>query len=234
MILVTGASGGIGFECARELLERTGSTVMITGRDEARLTAAREALPECVRDRLLMRVCDQDSREQVDALARELRATSGELEGAILNVGVNLAYEEGWRRLHAVSVEAVERTVRTNCTHLLLLTQAVVERLHRRGGGAIAWVGSRAQAVGLPGAATYSASKAFLGGLARAVANEYGARGVRALLLHPGLVRTARTAAIVDAFSARHGLVVERASDVARRMVDRFLGTQDALTEVEI
>jgi len=233
VILVTGASQGIGFECARALLARTGSGVLITGRSHARLDAARDLLPQELRPRLSLRVCDQGCRRDVEALGAYL-GSDVELEGAILNVGVNPAFLDGPRRLHAVGAAAIDDTVRTNCTHLLLLTTAVLGRLWKRRSGCVVWIGSQAPAAGLPGAAVYCATKSFLSGLARAAHHEYAGRGIRVHLLHPALVRTPRTAATVDRFAATHGLVVHAADAVAARVVDCYLGVTDSAMEMAL
>jgi len=234
MILVTGASQGIGYECARALLARTDTTVLITGRCADRLAAARARLPKTLRERLLTRVCDQGCRRDVEELGTHLGSDSVGLEGAILNVGINPAFLEGPRRLHTVPAATIEDTVRTNCTHLLLLTTAVLDRLWARRAGSVVWIGSQAPVVGLRGAAVYCATKSFLSGLARAAHNEYAARGIRVHLLHPALVRTPRTAATVDRFAATHGLAVHAADEVAAAIVDSYLGLTNGAVEVAL
>ena len=73
MILITGASQGIGYECAKAVLARTTSDVMITGRDADRLRQARDRLPEPMRGRLVAHQCDQGNAADIQALAALLR-----------------------------------------------------------------------------------------------------------------------------------------------------------------
>ena len=113
-------------------------------------------------------------------------------------------------------------------------TTAVLDRLWARRAGTVVWIGSQAPAVGLRGAAVYCATKSFLSGLARAAHHEYAARGIRVQLLHPALVRTPRTAAIVDSFAATHGLAIHTAGEVAGTIVDRYLGATDGAVEVAL
>lgn len=234
MILVTGASQGIGLACARMLLERTNAPVLITGRGEAKLRAARAGLPAPHQERLRTLVCDQGVFEDVEALCDRLAATDEPLEGAILAVGVNPSYDEGPRRIHALSTATIEATVRTNCSHTVLLTTAVLARFHRQRAGVLVWIGSQAAAAGPPGSGLYCATKSFLSGLARAAHNEYASRGVRVHLAHPGLVRTPRTAAVAEEFSARHGVAVAEPDEVARRIVTVFLCGDAGEVEVDL
>ena len=233
MILITGASQGIGFECARTLLRRTGATVMITARSMAGLERARESIPECDRARLVTRICDQGDRGQVEDLAGALAACD-RLDGAILNVGVNPTWCQGPRRIHALDATTIDGVIRTNCTHALLLTAAVLARLARQRSGVLVWIGSQAARAGLPGAALYCATKSFLSGLARAAHHEYGGRNVRVHLLHPGVVRTGRTAAVADAFANTHDLCVREAADVAAQIVARLLTAEPSSVEEDL
>jgi 3-oxoacyl-[acyl-carrier protein] reductase len=226
MILVTGASEGIGFACARELLARTSASVLITGRDRWKLERARDALG------CSAMVCDQGNERDIGELVASLEEHA--IEGAILTVGVNPAYAEGPRRLHALSAATIEDTVRTNCVHALRLTTALLDRFRRRRCGVLVWIGSQAQSVGLPGAGLYCATKSFLSGLARTAHHEYAERGIRVHLAHPGIVRTPRTAAVADAFAQRHGLRVAEPPDVARQIVDLYCGGDPAAVEVSL
>lgn len=234
MILVTGASQGIGFECAKLLLERTTASVLLTGRDAGRLQAARRSLPAESQARVRTSVCDQADPDAVGRLLAELAAHEAPLQGAILTVGVNPLYEAGPRRLHTLDLETIERVIRTNCTQALRLSAALLGRFRQQRSGVLIWIGSRAARIGMPGAALYGASKAFLSGLAVAAHHEYASRGVRVHVLHPGVVRTPRTIAVADEFAARHDVAVSEAADVARRVVDVFLSGEPEGVEMDV
>lgn len=232
MILVTGASEGIGFACARELLARTTARVLVTGRSQAKLDRARENLasPET---RLATLASDQACAADVASLI-SLVERADQVDAAILTVGVNPAYAQGPHRLHALSLATIEQTIRTNCIHALQLTAALLDRFRRQRGGVLVWIGSQAQDIGLPGAGLYCATKSFLSGLARTAYHEYAARGIRVHLAHPGIVRTPRTAAVADEFALRHGLQVAEAPQVARQVVDLLLDGDPAAVEVNL
>lgn len=234
MILITGASQGIGHACAKIVLAETTSDVMITGRTEGSLRRAQDAVPASQRDRLLLRTCDQGDPTDVRALRALLADPDTALEAAILCVGVNPMYTEGPRRLHALSEETIDATIRTNCTHTLLLSTAILERFRRQGSGVLIWIGSRAYKVGLPGAGIYCATKAFLSGLANTAHHEYASRGVRVHLVNPGLVRTPRTAGVVDRFGSRHGIAIDDAMAVAGRITALLRAGASSAAEVDL
>ncbi len=233
MILVTGASQGIGFACAEALLERTPNSVLITGRSAKKLEDARISMGEASHNRLMTMVSDQSIESDVHALIARLDAADS-VEGAILAVGANPAFTGRPCRIHALDDATITATVTTNCTHALMLTAALLDRFRRQRTGALVWIGSQAGAAGPPGSALYSATKSFLSGLARAAHHEYAARGIRVHLAQPGLVRTPRTAAVVDAGGARYGLPVAEAADVARRIVDLLLAGDLSAVEVDL
>lgn len=231
MILVTGGSEGIGWACARQLLQRTDAPVLITGRSRAKLERARATLAADLGGRLHTLTWDQGRRADVEALVARLESER-EITGAVLTVGVNPVYSQGPRRVELLDAETVEETIRINCTHTLLLTAALLRRLRRQRSGVLVWIGSRGAVVGLPGAGLYSATKSFLSGLARTAHHEYARFGVRVHLVHPGLVRTPRTARVADAFAQRHELRVSEADDVARQIGDVFLAGHATGVEV--
>jgi len=149
-------------------------------------------------------------------------------------VGVNPLYEQGPRRLHTLDRETIERVIHTNCTQTLMLSAALLGRFRQQRSGVLIWIGSRAARIGMPGAALYGASKSFLSGLAIAAHHEYAGRGVRVHVLHPGVVRTPRTMAVADGFAAKHEVTVSEATDVARHVVDVFLGGDPERVEMDV
>jgi NAD(P)-dependent dehydrogenase (short-subunit alcohol dehydrogenase family) len=228
MYLITGASQGIGFECARALLERTSSRVLITARHRAGLLAARQSLDGGRSSRLDVQACDQSLAVDVQRLIESVDASTEPLLGAVLNVGMNPRYVEGPRRLHQLSLETIHETVLTNCTHLAYLSGQLLLRLRGRPGACIVWVGSLAADVAPPGSGIYSATKSFLTGLVRTADHEYGHRGVRVHLVHPGPTRTPRIARHLGAGPVRE------ASDVGARIADLLIDGSPLEREIRL
>jgi rhamnose utilization protein RhaD (predicted bifunctional aldolase and dehydrogenase)/NAD(P)-dependent dehydrogenase (short-subunit alcohol dehydrogenase family) len=197
--LVTGAASGIGKACVDSLLRRGAAVIALdVNADITRVFAQPEVLA--------LR-CDVTVPEQVlQALDRGVAAFGG-LDLLVLNAGVfpggtrvaALADQE-WRRVMQVNLDANLALLRE--THPLL-------KLALRGGRVVIIGSKNVPAPGL-GAAAYSASKAALTQLARVVALEWGADGIRVNTLHPNAVfDTAIWSDEVLAERARHhGLTV--------------------------
>ena len=234
MIVITGASEGIGYACAKAVLERTSVAVLLTGRSAQKLQSAHETLAREHRERVQTRVSDHGDAAAVNELITTLTAPGVTLDAAILTVGANPLYSGRPARLHTLDQATIDATVRTNCTHTLYLAAALLGLFRRQHRGVLVLIGSQAARIGLPGATVYCATKAFLSGLAITAHREYAGHGVRVHLLHPGLVRTPRTAAVADGFAARHGLVVSEAGDVASRVIDVLLAGEGARVEMDL
>ena len=126
------------------------------------------------------------------ALAADLRARFGRVDGLVANAGVT------WRaRLLDVDAADLARVADVNVTGTLLGIQALVPQMPR--GGSVVVVGSVAALTGhFPVA--YTASKWALRGLAKAACLELGPRGIRVNTVHPGYIETPMTASAAPAF----------------------------------
>ncbi|GAA3435326.1 SDR family NAD(P)-dependent oxidoreductase [Kutzneria kofuensis] len=172
-VLVTGGSGGIGKAVAARF-RRAGDTVVITGRDGARLAvAAKEIDAEPI-------ACDAADPLQVQELADAL--------GAELDVLVNMAGgNTDFGRPRASSLHEVAESWRANLDANLLsavlTTTAVLDKL--RPGGTVINVGS----IGAEYAGSgYGAAKAALHAWTAGLSAEIGPRGLTANLVSPGYI----------------------------------------------
>jgi NAD(P)-dependent dehydrogenase (short-subunit alcohol dehydrogenase family) len=175
--LVTGAASGIGKACVESLLTRGAAAIALDINPDIATMFPRP-------DVLGLR-CDVTAAEEISrALDCGVR-TFGGLDLLVLNAGIfpggkrvaALADEE-WRRVMQVNLDANLALLRE--THPLL-------KLALRGGRVVI-IGSKNVPAPGPGAAAYSASKAALTQLARVVALEWGADGIRINTLHPNAV----------------------------------------------
>ncbi|MGV0625268.1 SDR family NAD(P)-dependent oxidoreductase [Mycolicibacter minnesotensis] len=180
--LVTGGTSGIGLESAR-LLARSGAAVIITGRSRDRGAAAVAELGAGVRF-VRADLADLDS---VRALVRQC--------GDAVDIVVNNAASFPGALTVEQDVASFTATFDTNVRGAYFLVAALVPGMLRRGRGSIVNVTSMVAFKGVPGASSYSASKAALESLTRTWATEFGPGGVRVNSVAPGPTATAGVAA---------------------------------------
>ncbi len=151
-VLITGGSSGIGLALARQLLARD-NTVLVTGRDPARLDAARQASPA-----LHTFQSDASDPAAIAALHREVLARFPALDVLVNNAGI-------MRNLDLNTVREprdVLREIDINLRGPLLMTQQFLPHLKTRPGALIVNVTSGLAFVPLPLSPVYCAAKAAL------------------------------------------------------------------------
>jgi NAD(P)-dependent dehydrogenase (short-subunit alcohol dehydrogenase family) len=111
--------------------------------------------------------------------------------------------------------EQWQRTFDVNLTGPMMIARAALPALLERGAGSIVFVSSTNAFAATPDSAAYDASKAGLNALARGIAVDYGARGIRANALCPGWVITPMGDASMDELGASKGVDREGAYGLA-------------------
>jgi short-subunit dehydrogenase len=182
-VLITGASSGIGAALA-ERCARLGAVVGITARRRDRLE---EVLAKCQAHspESRMWVHDLADLSAVDALAKEALAELGSIDVLVNNAGVP-------KRKHVTALDyaTVERVMQLNYLSPVRLTLAVLPHMLERGSGLVVNVSSVAATLSSPGESCYDASKSALAVFTEAMAVDLWDRGVRALVVYPGVVDT--------------------------------------------
>lgn len=191
--LVTGASSGLGRALAVHLAAR-GHPLVLVARREAELVALARELP--VPSRVVaLDLAAPGATARLDAATADL-----DVDVVVLNAG----FGTSGRFLDADP--AVERElVAVNVAAVLDGCHAFAPRLARRGRGALVLVSSVLAFQGVPGAATYAATKAFVQSLAEGLRPELASAGVDVLAVAPGPTHTG--------FAARAGMRLGLADD---------------------
>ena len=183
---MTGGTRGIGAAIARVLVE-AGHRVIVTG-----TSSAGQAPQGCQ-----YLACDFTHRAALTAFAEEMAAR--DLAVLVNNAGINEVAP-----LEEYDAETFERLHQVNVTAPFILCSAVVPGMRKRRFGRIVNITSIFSVVSKAGRAAYSASKAGLVGLSRALALEVAADNVLVNCLAPGFVDTALTRHILGAGQIRH------------------------------
>jgi NAD(P)-dependent dehydrogenase (short-subunit alcohol dehydrogenase family) len=186
VIIITGASSGIGAAAAR-LFAQNGACLVLGARRLNELKSVAGEINQSGGRAVVVAgdVTDPDYAERLVDLAK---SEFGGLDGAFNNAG-----RLGSGAMVAdTEVEEWMEVVATNLTSAFFAARAQIPALVQRGGGSLTFTGSFVgHTATLPGMGSYAASKTGLIGLVQAIAVEYGAQRVRANALLPGGTMTA-------------------------------------------
>ena len=178
--IVTGSTGGIGYETARMLADE-GARVVVTGRDSDRVETAREKSGAA-----LGVVCDLAEPAAPDELVASALNGFGRVDCLVNNVGE--AYQVGFEEVTDVQWDAMWQL---NVMSYVRSIRAVLPDMRERGGGVIVNVSSTAAKRPSTGMPNYSVTKAAVLSLSRLVADLYAGVGIRCNAVTPGPTATA-------------------------------------------
>jgi short-subunit dehydrogenase len=177
VVLITGASEGIGAACAAEFA-RAGARLSLTARSE-------EGLRNAGGPDALMTPGDLTSEDTRRRAVDRTIERFGAIDILINNAGMGF-YSPSWRS----PMDETRRLMELNFFAVLGLTQLVVPHMRSRRQGMIVNVGSIAGKMTLPWMTIYSASKFALGSLTEGLRMELKRDNIRTLLVCPGYVKT--------------------------------------------
>ncbi|MDT4813032.1 3-hydroxybutyrate dehydrogenase [compost metagenome] len=189
VILVTGASSGLGLAIAQKLAEG-GHQVFGTSRS-----------PKGDRGAVRMLALDVTDDASVVCAIDEVIAKAGRLDVLINNAGVGVC-----GAVEDTSVDEVRLQMETNFFGPARTIAAVLPHMRKQGSGRIITVSSLAGLIGMPFQAYYSASKFALEGLNEGLRLELHGSGIDATTINPGDFKTGFTAARVFTRRALNGL----------------------------
>lgn len=215
VVLITGASDGIGAECARVFSQR-GAKLSLTARSEERLHAA--GGPDALVTAGDITVTET-RRRVVDATLERF----GRIDILVNNAGAGL-YSAAW----CVAEDKARALFELNFFAPLALVQLVVPQMRRQGSGMIVNVGSVAGRITLPWFTLYSASKFAIGSLTEGLRMELRRDGIHAMTVCPGYVDTQFQSHILGghvptdvAQSRRFRISARRCAEAIARGVER-------------
>src|SRR5436190_2320690 len=189
VVLVTGASSGIGEATALELA-RHGAIVALAARRADRLKALESRVAQAG-GRTLVIEADISSQEQARAMVRRTVDELGRLDTLVNNAGMMLlgpavnAPMDEWERMIAVNVQGLLYSAHAALPHLLKAAEDEPRRI-----ADMVNISSVAGRVARSGSAVYNLTKHGLGAFSDALRQEVTARHVRISLVEPGAVET--------------------------------------------
>jgi NAD(P)-dependent dehydrogenase (short-subunit alcohol dehydrogenase family) len=198
IVLVTGASGGLGGALARAFAAQNCRVVM-TARDPRRLDAGAQALARNGAQVLAL-PCDVRRQEQTRRLDEEIGGRWGAVQVLINNAGIARAVS-----FPDMPDELWDDTVETNLTGAYNCCKVFLPAMLRAKWGRIINIASTAAKVGFRHASAYTASKHGLLGLTRALALEFARHGVTVNAICPGYVDDERTVENAETMATKTG-----------------------------
>jgi len=185
IVLITGASSGIGEACAKTFA-KAGANLILTARRKDRL----DNLKKDIQTECNINICNiqldvrsyEDVEKQLDTLPNEFR----NVDILINNAGKALGIE----KIQDGLIENWEEMIDTNIKGLLYITRVVVPKMIERGIGHIINIGSIAGHEVYIGGNVYCASKYAVKALSKGMLLDLNGTGIRVTSIDPGMVET--------------------------------------------
>ena len=197
---MTGGNGGLGLAMARGLVKAKAS-VAVWGRNSAKIDDAvrtlRDLSSEFGGGDVEGFACDVTSEEDVEKAFADTLSRFDKVDSCFANAGGGGISKP----LHELSTDDWRANIDLNLTSVFLTFRPVIQHLlQRKAPGKLVVTSSAAAILGTPRNAAYSATKAAVAGLVRALAVELGAAGIQANAILPGFIETDMSLSTPDFF----------------------------------
>ncbi|MGC5772655.1 SDR family oxidoreductase [Paenibacillus pabuli] len=177
-VVITGGSSGIGFATAKLLVDE-GAHVLITGRTQATLDAAREQLG----NNAVAVLSDAASLTGINELADRVKAEFGTIDALFVNAGITR-----YVPFESMSEEVYDELLTINAKGPYFTVQKLAPLLNP--GSGVVLTTSITNVLGIPMISAYAASKAALRSMTRSLARELLPRKIRVNAVSPGPIDT--------------------------------------------
>jgi len=211
-VVVTGGSRGLGLAIARQLAASGYGVIAIARHENETLARAIHDVAQSRRGSLHFRPFDLGDIAGIPDLVKGLRKEFGSLYGLVNNAALGTSGV-----LATMPDGQIETLVRLNTLSPAIVTKYAVRAMMVEGQGRIVNIASIVSFTGYSGLSVYSATKASIVGLTRALARELGPLGINVNAVAPGFIATDMT----------HGLEGQQRDQIARRSALRRLAEAD-------
>ncbi len=179
VVLITGATGGIGGAIAQQM-KNAGATVVVTGRDGKKLSQFDNSFIKIV--------ADLSVDGAADKLISDVIEKSGRIDVLINNAGITAD-----TLMMRMSDEQFDNVLNTNLRATFKLCRAALIPMMKQRFGRIINMASIVGVVGGAGQANYAASKGAIIAMTKSIAAEVASRGITANAIAPGFIKTPMT-----------------------------------------
>jgi len=188
-ILITGATGGIGYSLVKKFYE-SGSTVLATGTNEDKLSKLKNEFKN-----IKTKSFKLDQHSEIEKFIDSCNTELGSIDVLINNAGItldNLAIrltDESWKKV-----------IDINLTSTFLMCKQAIKKMLKNKQGKIINITSIVAHTGNLGQANYAASKAGIIGFSKSLATEYAKKKINVNCISPGFIKTEMTDKINEEF----------------------------------
>ncbi|HEY9233037.1 MAG TPA: SDR family NAD(P)-dependent oxidoreductase [Blastocatellia bacterium] len=183
VVVITGASAGIG-EATTRMLARDGATVVLVARRKERLDSLKAEI-EAAGGRALAIAADVTDATGRERIVGETLAAFGRIDALVNNAGYG---QRG--PIEMVSLEAIRENFETNLFSLIALTQLVIPVMRRQASGRIVNISSVAGRIARPLSSVYDATKHALEAISDGLRGELAPFGIQVVIIEPGFIMT--------------------------------------------
>ena len=183
VVVITGASSGIGEAAAEEFAKR-GANLALVARRKEKLVQVEKNLSK-YQVKVSTHVCDVSDKEQVKRMSQEVLDVFSKIDILVNNAGFVI-----YGRIEELSIEDIESQMKTNYFGTIYCTKSFLPHLLKQNSGHIVNVASVGASFGVPGIASYAATKFAMLGFSEGLHHELHETNVGLTVVSPIMVRT--------------------------------------------
>ena len=183
VIVITGASSGIG-EAAAEKFAKKGANLVLVARRKEKLEQVEKKLSK-YSIKTMIQVCDVSDKEQVKQMSEKVIETFSKIDILVNNAGFVI-----YGKIKELSIEDIESQMKTNYFGTIYCTKSFLPYLLKQNSGHIVNVASVGGSFGVPGIASYCATKFAMLGFSEGLHHELHGTNVGITVVSPIMVRT--------------------------------------------
>jgi uncharacterized protein len=185
VVLITGASSGIGRQTAIDFAENDAQTIILISRSKPKLEELEKILKTKFTSEIVVYPCDISKKAQVVEMGKEVLEKFGHVDILVNNAGFGL-----YSKIQHQSIEEIESIIFTNYLGMVYCTKLFLNSMISERSGHIINVASVAASFGIPGLAAYCASKYAMLGFSESLYHELHGTGVGISVVSPIGVKT--------------------------------------------
>jgi len=183
IVVITGASSGIGEACAIEFAKKGANLVLVARRKEKLLEVEKKLSQYNVKIAVI--ACDISDKSQVKQMCKQVLDEFNQIDILVNNAGFAI-----YGTISESSIEEIESQMNTNYFGMIYCTKNFLPKMQEQNSGHIVNVASVAASFGLPGIASYCASKFAMLGFSEGLQHELKGTNVKVTVVSPIMVKT--------------------------------------------